>query len=118
MRDGVGIRCNKKSSEFKETQKVPHSILLLYSTLLNPSHFPSVCLASVTHMFSSADFFVMILLGAGYLISTVLQSSDPGVGVSVGVDVDVGVSVGRKTELVGLKMSVGVGVSYMHDSAD
>ena len=67
-------------------------------------------------MFSSEDFFVMILLGAGYLISTVLQSSDPGVGV--GVSVDVGVSVGRKSELVGLKMSVGVGVSHMHDSAD
>ena len=73
-------------------------------------------------MFSSEDFFVMILLGAGYLISTVLQSSDPGVGVGVSVGVgvgeDVGVSVGRKSELVGLKMSVGVGVSHMHDSAD
>jgi hypothetical protein len=110
---------NKKSSEFKESTTF-NSTPPLYSTLLYSSLFPSVCFASVTHMFSSEDFFVMILLGAGYLISTVLQSSDPGVGVgaSVGVGVDVGVSVGRKSELVGLKMSVGVGVSHMHDSAD
>ena len=43
-------------------------------------------------MFSSADFLVMILRGAGYLISTVLQSSDPSVSVSVSVGVGVGVS--------------------------
>jgi hypothetical protein len=41
-------------------------------------------------MLSSEDFFVMILRGAGYLISTVLQSSDPGVGVGMSDDVRCG----------------------------